>query len=531
MNYILSAISGVLLMLCFPEYNLSWLAFIALIPLFIALSNTRSIRRSALYGFVTGLIYFGGVLNWIKIVGLWVGPLYGILAWLALIMFQSLFIALFGALYRLLSDITEKKVREPVTGYALMFLPPVLWMVIEWLRASGPFAVTAGDLVYSQYTLLPFIQIASIVGSFGVTFLIVLVDQILAALISALLIRDGTCPFSRKVLTISAFIALFLISMTVLYGRYAIKAQELKDDSAKKINVAVFQPNIAQDQKMDQTNFPAMKDLFVQETKQLIREHTQDLIIWPETIVPELLLRDRAFIFRIKEAARSYILFGTPTLFGRDIFNSMVLINPQGREVGFYHKRHLAPFGEYLPFRALLLPFLAGTDFFSNDYTPGAEQQDLITPWGRIAAGICFESILPRSMRTQTAGNAAFIVVITNDAWFKQTAALEEHLSMSVLRAVENRKTLVQSANTGYSAFISSTGRIVQRSQIERRQWLCDTVPLRQDVSLYGILNDLPVLFGMLYVLYLMTLAMLYWYGVLRDRRKERLRVELHEER
>ena len=202
MNFVLSAISGLLLMFCFPEYDLSSLIWIALIPLFIAIGNTRSIKTSAVYGFLTGLIYFGGTLNWIKIVGLWVGSLYGILAWIALVIFQSLFIALFAALVRMLSAIIEKRVPGSKKEYALMLLGPVLWMVIEWLRASGPFAVTAGNLVYSQYTFLQLIQIASVIGSFGITFLIVLVNQVLAALISSLLIREGTYIFSKKALLI-----------------------------------------------------------------------------------------------------------------------------------------------------------------------------------------------------------------------------------------------------------------------------------------------------------------------------------------
>jgi apolipoprotein N-acyltransferase len=527
MTYFLSLISGILLMFCFPEYDLFWLAWLALIPLLMALRSARTWWEAAICGGITGLFYFGGVLNWVQIVGIWVGNRYGVLAWIALVLFQSLFLVLFGWLVFVLNDIVKLRNKGQGREYLLALLTPAVWIVVEWLRAQGPFAVSAGMLAASQYQVLHMIQIVSILGSYGLSFLIVLVNQAGAVVLTDILQNDPEKKIPLQILGRILIVVAFSVLLTISYGKYVLKVQNVQDQQAKHLKTAIFQPNIPQDRKLDPEKHADLKNMFISETKRFAFVQKPALILWPETIVPELLLRDRSFIYQAKEAARTYILFGTPTLFGHDIFNSLVLLNPQGKEAAFYHKRHLAPFGEYLPFRRLLLPFLAATNFYQQDYASGPDGQYFMTPWGRFACGICFESILPQLIRPQVKKGAVLIVVITNDAWFKQTAALEQHLSLSVLRAVENRRTLLQCANTGYSAVVSSTGRIVARSQIEKQQWLVENVPLRNDLSLYTRFGDWFVLLSGILVLFLSGQFFSLVYKRYRQRQQELLRREL----
>ncbi|MBU0580799.1 MAG: apolipoprotein N-acyltransferase, partial [Candidatus Margulisbacteria bacterium] len=507
-------------------YNLFWLAWIALVPLFVALMLIRRWWQALICGLLTGLIYFGGVLHWLKIVGIWAGEGYGYLAWIALVVFQSIFIGFFTLNFYFLFKWIKIKVNNKYQEYLFFLLAPAGWIVVEWLRALGPFGVSTGALAYSQYQVLPLIQIVSLFGSYGLSFLIVLVNYVIARALLLTLWVDETTENNWPTILRQLGLVALIMGISLVYGFYTRNLYSKIDPQDRYLRVALFQPNVPQEKKLDSRYYNSIKDMYVEEAKRYFKIQKADLVIWPETIVPQLLLRDRYFVFRIKEAARLPILFGTPTLLGKNIYNSMVLINERGQELAIYHKQHLVPFGEYLPFKKLLYPFLAGTNYFQDDYSVPKVAQSFSTPWGKFACGICFESTLPQLIRMQVIQGGQLITIITNDAWFKQTAAMEEHLAMSLMRAVENRRYLIQVANTGYTFIVNPAGQIMYQTNLEKQEWLIADVFLKNKKSFYTKYGDVLVYLSLFFIIALGYQWIIYKRQESKKRKIEKLRKE-----
>ncbi|MNL27333.1 Apolipoprotein N-acyltransferase [compost metagenome] len=144
------------------------------------------------------------------------------------------------------------------------------------------------------------------------------------------------------------------------------------------------------------------------------------------------------------------------------------MFGPDGRNLGWDAKKHLVPFGEYLPWRNTLPPIWAQTftqlNLMAVDMTPGERPIPFTTSFGRVGSNVCFDSIFPDVMRNTARAGAEMFVLVTNDAWYKKTMALQQHLAHGVLRAVENRRPFLQAANTGASAVVDHTGRIVAKA-------------------------------------------------------------------
>ena len=166
MNLLLAAISGVLGALAFPKAHLWPLAFLFLAPLFIAVKRSASSKETILSSCVFGLFYFGALFNGITELYFYVS-FWAYVAWIGLVLFQSLFIAAFCLL-------AEKMIKQEESRLRDLFIIPSVWVIIEWIRALGPFGVTGGGVGYSLATVLPLIQISSITGVYGVSFVALL---------------------------------------------------------------------------------------------------------------------------------------------------------------------------------------------------------------------------------------------------------------------------------------------------------------------------------------------------------------------
>jgi len=455
---IYSVISGLLLALAFPKFNLYWLSWIALVPFFIALTKAKSWKESLLCGLLFGLVFFGINLFWLntlfRFVGGWI-----VLGWIALILFQTLFILLFVSLLR----ITDYRLR--------LLLLPLIWTAIEWLRAWGPFGVTAGDLGYSQASFLPLIQIAAATSVYGISFLIALFNGAVAQLI-----------IDRKRWQALAVAFLLLIGC-YSYGHLALGwNQEFPSNIPEQtIKVALIQPNIDQKDKLNPAKVAEIFDIHKKLTEQARQDHP-DLIIWPETAIFTYLLRNNFYSSRVKKLAidaKAWLVLGTPHYSEGNAYNSIVSISPSGEVVARYDKEHLVPFGEYLPFRSILFPLLKGVGYYDSEYSSNPKPQGLTAAGARIAAAVCFESTLPQVIRQRVKEDSDFILLVTNDSWFGNSSALYDHLNCDVFRAIENRKYFIQVGNTGISAIIDPHGRILKRSKVNQREILTFKIPLR----------------------------------------------------
>ena len=214
--------------------------------------------------------------------------------------------------------------------------------------------------------------------------------------------------------------------------------------------------------------------------------------MWLETPVPFYLNEDADFRDLMQTIARklgAYFVVGYIDAVGEGPSNSAGLLDPKGDQVSRYDKMHLVPFGEYVPLKHLL-SFAESLTRQVGEFVPGTEYTISAVDGHHISTSICYESIFPDMMRRFVKRGSELLVVITNDGWFGESSAPYQHLRMGVVRAVENRRYMVRTANTGISAIIDPYGRIEASTPIGVRTILDGTANFRSDRTFYTEYGD-----------------------------------------
>lgn len=482
----LAAASGLLLAVSFPVLSLWFFAWIAFIPLFLALKD-QSPKNGFRIGLTSGIVYFTGTVYWVTNSIHFYGhiPLLpASLITLLLCAYLALYPAVFGA------GIAYFRYRRPDL---IVLFAPCLWTVLELARTYIFSGFPWSLLGYSQYHILPVIQIADITAVYGVSFLIVLVNAAAAEFI-----------VDRK-RVVSLFASLLTLAAVLGYGWMRMQEPEL----GSPVTISVVQGNIEQDKKWD----PAYQAEVISVYKRLTLEaHKQqpDIAIWPETATPFYFngdyRNDKALTDDLSSFIRQHsvpLLTGSPTferMPNRRIVgkNSAFLLGGDGTVLAQYDKVHLVPFGEYVPLKKVFFfvdklvqaigDFEAGTDYTVMKFSSGAPDRRRET---RICTVICYEVIFPDLVRRFMDNGAEVLTTVTNDAWFGATAAPFQHFSMAVFRAVENRVPVARAANTGISGFIDTHGRILAASGIFTEATLTRTVRTGTVRTLYTKCGDL----------------------------------------
>lgn len=443
-----SILSALLYAFSFPPFNFSYLAWVALIPLFMMSMGTW--RRNFLFGFITGFIANLIILFW-----LWdtfkaanVNFFVTLGCWLSLSALHALYFAVFMVGYGFFKDNWQKP-----------FLAGALWVVLEEIRTYALTGYPWTLFAHSQAHYLTLIQISCVTGAVGVSFLLVAVN-------SALAHRNKKGK---------AAVALVLLPV-LLFGVWRLKKPVPVGDSAF-LNVAILQGDIDQYQKWDDAY---ETDIRVQyETLAAVAASTKpDLIIWPESAVPGWYPNEeryRDWVENIVKKTKTFNLVGAVTKEDGKPLNSAFLFTPEGTLLGRYDKRHLVPFGEYVPFGMFLskwIPYLGSLGLFS------AGENDNVLTMGTVqmSVNICYEAIFPNLVRNSVNHGADMMVNLTNDGWFLTTAAPEQHYNANIFRAVENGRPVVRAANTGLSAVIDAQGRETSKSRLMERTVLEGTV-------------------------------------------------------
>jgi len=464
-------VSGALFVLSFPKFGHPAFGWIALTPLLVALSGA-ALRRAFLLGLITGLIYFTGTLYWITRVMAVYG---GLQTWVAALINGALiaYLALFPALFALF-------MRRIVMAYgrSALLAAPVVWVATELGRA----AITSFPWVllgYSQVTVLPIAQLASLFGVYGLSMLVAAVSAALAfaavgprrAPASAFardgLRRDGKAGPYVQYIPAAAVLAIVLV--VAAWGSRRAAASEWTR-AGEPIRIGMIQGNVDQAQKWDVKRASAIFQDYVNMTRQAIREGAQ-LVLWPESSTPFLFEEDlpaAAVVRTLAQQARVPIVFGSDQIErGRPdrFFNSAFLVRADGTTGGVYRKMHLVPFGEYVPFQRLLF-FAAPLTEQAGTFSPGLNPELLPVDGHRISVAICYEVVYPDLVRRFVTGGSELLTTITNDAWFGQTSAPVQHFQQAAMRAIENGRYLVRSANTGISGIVDPYGRVLAQTPI-----------------------------------------------------------------
>ena len=502
-----------LLWLAFPGGGGFWpLLFVALVPFLLVVmgpgrawqgcssfipgaSGRPSMADAGMCGLLTGLFHFLLLLYWIVIVlGRYGGlpPYLSVPALLLLALYMSLYLGIFALITRLFS------VRFPLR--VALWIIPCLWVALDWCRS---FLFTGFPWMDPGYALahVPWlIQSADLWGHYGLTYLVVLINTMVATLF-----LSGTQKRGQRALVVPVVLLCGGVALYSFLRWQHLERQMLVSETQR---IGVVQGNIAQNQKWSPgLQEEALKN-YIGQSWGLIERHHPLLVVWPETALPfypvahPLLqsVRDLAI------AGQIALLTGAPWVEGtmgsgdgggdgqgrpnaaraRDAgqggpsvaramdggratggsgqevvryYNNALLFDGSGQITDSYSKSHLVPFGEYVPLKKLL-PFLAPVVEAVGDFSPGSIEQALACHNARIGVLICFESIFPEIARKWVEGNANVLVNLTNDAWYGRSSAPHHSLAMTVLRSVETRRSMVRAANTGFSGFIDPLGRV-----------------------------------------------------------------------
>lgn len=472
-----AALSGLLLALAFPQPGFAPLAWIGLVPLLL---NCQ--RRPFLSGFVAGCGFFGAILYWVNLVMVNYGGLDPVLAFAAYLMLVGYLALYFGAATWSAVRLLQYR-RIPFT-----LSLPFLWTAFEFVRAHALSGFPWANLGYSQVGVLSVMQIADLFGVYGIGFLVVLVNTVIAETIRTVRVRQfAQLPFKGLAL------ASLLVIGTFSYGERQLALPS--DPAAETWPVALIQGNIDQGVKWD----PAYRRSILERYQRLSLEaatQQPDLIVWPEAATPFYFQdpgQPRDLVTELPRRTGAHLLFGSPAYElenGRPVsFNSSYLLAPDGRTVGRSDKVHLVPFGEYVPLQRFL-PFIKKMVVGIGDFRPGVVQP-LPLDGHDLGVLVCYEVIFPELARDYVNRGADLLVNITNDAWFGRSSAPWQHLAMARLRAVENRVWIARAANTGVTALISPRGEIVAQGGLFTEAIVRGSVGLGAGATLYRDIGDL----------------------------------------
>ncbi len=468
-----AVLSGVLLWVANPPADAGPLAFVALIPLLVALRLTRRSGWGALFGFAAGLVYLGLLLRWLQ--------LFGAIAEWPLVIVEAGFVAAFGALaawmYRRLN------------GISAAFLVAAAWTATEWLRGFWPLGgFTWGGLGYAMHGVRPILPLASVTGVWGLTFAVVLVNALLVESGFALARGRSQSRRGRGVALAVAAPAVIAIAAVLLPVAIPVPMP-----SGRTLDVAVVQgsvPRALAGDRLLQTSEVAASHIAL---NRRLSSNPPDLAVWPENALADDPATDPALGRAVSDSVRAT---GSPTLIGAiralpdgRYANQTLLYDGQGRIVGRYTKVHLVPFGEYVP-----LPALFGwTERFRQgnvDLVPGRALRVFHVDGVAVGTPICFENTFPDLFRRFVSMGAGVMVLTTNDSSYLLTEASREHTIFSQLRAVETGRWVVQAALSGESAFVDPTGRIVSRTGLFDRTILRGNVRVGSAQTLYVRFGD-----------------------------------------
>ncbi len=486
--------SAILQILVFPKPGLYWLSWVCLAPLIFAVLRAREADATELLvdggfsylapaspsqafflGWACGSVVYLGSCYWVYSVMHHYGGLDQAISAVLLLLF-SLYIGLHQAVFAALVAWAARS-RAGYNRRAL-FLAPFLWVAVELLRTyliGFPWDL----LGTSEVANAALSRLATLTGVYGLSFEIALVN---AAFAAAFLVR----PVRRRIMLAATLATAVFLQLT----------QYIELDRLPVDNHAL----------LVQQDVPIRESWRGAEYNDLL--HSLDavsqippgsakpnLVVWPESPAP-FFLNDERFVSTIAAIARrsnDFVVAGgigvRPGAGENLVYNSAALVNPQGNIAGRYDKVHLVPFGEYIPLQRLL-SFAQSLTHDVGTFSRGADRWPLDAGTERLGVFICYESVFPGEVRQFADHGAQVFVNISNDGWYGDSGAPEQHLNMARMRAIENERWLLRATNTGITASIDPFGRIVARAPAGTRTALLAPYSLRNETTFYTRYGD-----------------------------------------
>jgi len=465
-----------------------------------------SVQRGFLLGLLTGIVHYAGTVYWTSGTVSTYGGLpvaAGVLVAGVLALYMALFVALFGAAAAVV-------IRR--FGAAGLMITPAAWVAAEYLRGNlfGGFPwIPLGNSVVS---LLPLAQMASLVGVYGVSWL-------LATLHASFALAALTTGRTRMS---AAVAALVIVTAPSVWGSARINEGRLTRDGSP-IEIGIIQANIAQEDKWNPRNAFTIFDRYLAMTRQAVKQGAK-FVLWPESSTPFYFEEDAGGGDALRRVVRET---GTPLLFGSDqieddpagarYYNSAFLLDPTGSTAAVYRKMYLVPFGEYVPFRSILF-FVGPLVEAVADFSPGTAVTMLPIEGHMVSTAICYEVVYPDLMRKAVRAGSELLTTITNDAWYGTTSAPYQHFELARMRSIEQGRYLVRSANTGVSGIVDPYGRVLVRTNLFERTIVVGEVRFLQEQTVYAKMGDIAPQSAVFLTLMTIAAALLRGAPLRRDR-------------
>ncbi len=455
--------------LCYEPVAWGDLCWVALVPLISAVwllkpSGRWNVLRLGALGFFFGVAYFGGSLFWLTTL---TAP-----GWVAL----SLYLSIYPALWAVFLGTVARPAGEDRSGRPVWLsslqnlrfcaLGAAGWVAMEWLRGVVFPQFPWNNIGIALSGKIAIIQIADFAGVGGVSFLVVMANLMLVATVKRLVLEVGRGvrrPHYDFAIT---------VAMVVLAWTYGLRQLLAPAPATVDFSFAAVQANIPQNVRNDLTFESDVMARYARHTETALAMKP-DLLIWPESSTPRPLFNDQATwdtVRGLAERNEGDFLLGTVHFSEQGDYNSAVLLSHHAQEAQMYHKNHLVPFGEYVPFRSAfpLFAWIVG-DLVPDDFDPGP--YPVVFEMGsrpvKLGPLICFEDVLGDLARQFALKGAQAFVVVTNDGWFLKSAGPRQHLAHAVFRCAENKLPMIRSANTGVTCRLDRFGKVVETLQTE----------------------------------------------------------------
>ncbi len=469
--YCAALLSGLVLILAYPPFDLGFVAWVALIPLIFCacvLPPAKAFAAGFLFALPFNLylnLYLGRVLF------PYLGFALGLTAMIALIIYLSLFYGLFA----LAASFVNRQGKIWSTVPAI----PALWLMVEYLRSLGFMAYNVGYLGYSQWNYPALLGIPALYGYWGLPFILVYFQTALTMYWRKELKKD-------LALANLAFLLLLMSAGLLLPGLFGVKQLD------RNLDTVLIQGNSTPEEVM-----AGEKELigrrYLTQTRQALAINPEvDLVVWPETVV-DLDFRQQIKHFHLLTAPESAfelpLLYGARTRYPDQLFNTILLYQPGEDELPLYHKQRLVPFVEFFPAEQYLNRILQ-LNMLLGSYSPGSELTIFEVDSVRLAGVICFESYFGDHTRFFARDGAEHLFVLTNDNWFGSSIGLEQHAQVGAIRAAEMGIGVTQVANSGITISFDYLGRELFRTGKQVEDTVVVSLPLAHRQTLYKLWGD-----------------------------------------
>ena len=510
-RFLLAFVSGVLLSLSFPPLKTGFFATIGFVPLLFLIDRLENYKQLFRYSYIAFFFFNLFTLYW---VGGWskeADPFLMVGCVLLILVHPILFfLPMWFYMF----------IKKNYGGKLHLFIFPFAFTLFEYFRSTTELAFPWLTIGNTQTYFLEKIQFIEFTGIYGLSFLILTVNVIFYLALKEI--------FREKNFLSKSALRYFIVGVLIyivpdVYGVYVLKSSD--EDSFKEMKVGLIQPDINPWLKWEGT-LAEQLELYMGMTKDLIhREPDVELVVYPETAITYYFLLspyryhfnwfksqidslnvailtgfpDARFYDDPSQAPpSSHIIKDTGQRY--DAYNAMGLFLPGSDKIQKYAKMILVPFGERLPyadvFHFLIEPLQWGvgiSNWAKGKDTTVFEMKRRNGEIVKFSGGVCYESIYPSLIREFVKRGAQFLVVITNDSWYGNTSGPYQHFQYSILRAVENRRSIVRCANGGISGFIDPYGRVQRKTRFHEKTQMADVIRLNDEKTFYTKYGDIIV--------------------------------------